>query len=308
MKNLTIGAALAAVVWCGNVGAAVTVGGPAGGLWAHQGDGGRGFNIDIQGDTMIVTTFVFTQTGEPIWYLSSGTYDHKTGLFRSSYDSYSNGQCFGCPPNQPMVHSAAAGQMSIQFHDNQSATLTTPSGPLQITKFNYGFASPTAVLYGEWALSLNVLGLVSGDWLVFDHPYTATDGTVYAAGHTDDSLNHVALGTYVSSVAGWIVVVQSSGDFLHTYQLNMDDHRAIGGGWVLHSNQTPTGNGSPTFGARILYKSELVGLTANPAASSSTASMDQNLLRVDAKDKSATMGASDIDKAKDALAEYASRQ
>jgi hypothetical protein len=253
---------------------------------------------------MIVTTFIFTQTGEPIWYLSSGTYNHRTGLFRSSYDSYSNGQCFGCPANQPTVHSAAAGQMSIQFHDNQSATLTTPNGPLQITKFNYGFPSPTAVLYGEWVLSLNVLGLVSGDWLVFDHPYTATDGTVYAAGHTDDSLNHVALGTYSASLARWIVAVQSSGDFIHSYALNMDDHRAIGGGWVLHSNQTPVGNGSPTFGARALYQNELGTATANPAASSSTASMDQSQLLVEGKGKSATIGVADIEKAKSALADY----
>jgi len=58
-----------------------TIGGPATGLWAHAGDGGRGFNIDIQGSTMIVTTFIYTQNGAPIWYLSSGTYNHATGRF-----------------------------------------------------------------------------------------------------------------------------------------------------------------------------------------------------------------------------------
>jgi hypothetical protein len=114
----------------------------------------------------------------------------------------------------------------------------------------------------------------------------------------------VALGTYSASLARWIVAVQSSGDFIHSYALNMDDHRAIGGGWVLHSNQTPVGNGSPTFGARALYQNELGTATANPAASSSTASMDQSQLLVEGKGKSATIGVADIEKAKSALADY----
>ena len=50
-----------------------TIGGPTVGLWYNPQETGRGFNIDLQGDTMIVTTFVYQQSGDPIWYLSSGT-------------------------------------------------------------------------------------------------------------------------------------------------------------------------------------------------------------------------------------------
>ena len=53
------------------------------GLWYNADESGRGYDIDLQGDTMIVTTYVYEQSGDPIWYLSSGTYDHTTGTFTS---------------------------------------------------------------------------------------------------------------------------------------------------------------------------------------------------------------------------------
>jgi hypothetical protein len=213
---------------CSNRGAAApTFGGPVSGLWAHPGDGGRGFNIDLQGSTMIVTTFVYTETGSPIWYLSSGPFDHKTGMFKSGYDSYSNGQCFGCAPNQPVVHNEAAGKMTISFHDNQHATLTTPSGPLEIQKLNYGFADANDVLYGEWAFSLNVSGLYSGDWVIFNQAYTAADGTKYVAGFTDDFFKFAGLGRWVSSDVGYLVLIKEN-NYYDAYRFFSDDHRGMG--------------------------------------------------------------------------------
>ena len=280
--------------------AAPTIGGPATGLWAHPGDGGRGFNIDIQGDTMVVTTFIYTHGGDPIWYLSSGTYDHGTGRFQSSYDSYSDGQCFGCPAQSPIVHSGAAGPMSIQFHSNQTATLSTPNGSLEIAKFNYGFPSLTSMLYGEWVFSLDVGGLVSGDWIVFDQPYTASDGTVYAAGHSDDSMQNVALGTYSSDSGGFVVLAEEAGGFEHFYVLDMDDHRGFGAGWVTQSGQTPGGNGSPAVVGRVLYQGELVPLNGAAAARTGSSSVDQAAL-VTGGDAVTPVVAAAIGRAREAL-------
>lgn len=236
--------------------ASKTLGGPVTGLWSNPSDGGRGFNIDIQGNVMIVTTYVYTQTGQPIWYLSSGPFDHKTSTFQSSYDSYSNGQCFGCPPKAPIPSPSAAGAMKIQFHDNQHATITTPSGPLEIQKFNYGFSDANEVLYGEWSFGMNVGGLYNGDWIVFSEPYTATDGTKYVAGRTDDRLQRIALGRWVSSSMGYLILVQS-GSYYHAYQVFLDERRGGGQSWVYLTTGSPSGDGSPTWASRILYRGEL---------------------------------------------------
>ncbi|WP_395684471.1 hypothetical protein [Dokdonella sp.] len=281
-----------------------TIGGPATGLWAHAGDGGRGFNIDIQGSTMIVTTFIYTQNGAPIWYLSSGTYNHATGRFQSSYDSYSDGQCFGCPAYQPTAHSGAAGPMSIQFHTNQTATLTTPNGPLEISKFNYGFASPRDLLYGEWVFTINAGGLVTGDWIVFDHQYTGNDGTVYAAGHADGSSTHVALGSYSSSLGEYIITALQSGSYVHSYALGMDDHRGLGAGWVHLLSSNPTGNGSGATASRVLYEGELTSINANAPANPAAATTDQQALVASDKQALAPELASEVSRQQAALREF----
>lgn len=254
-----------------HVGAAsVAIGGPATGLWSHPGDGGRGFNIDLQGDTMIVTTFVYEATGVPVWYLSSGTYNHQTGVFRSTYDSYTGGQCFGCAANQPLVHPAAAGNLTITFHSTSDATLTFPGGTLAIEKFNYGFAARTDLLRGEWALSYNISGLVGGDWVIFQQLFTGTDGKIYAGGYAEPNSNHLAVGRYDEELGKTIVLVQI-GNFQDFYVLDMYDHRALGAAWVLRSGAGPTGNGSPSAGGRLLFDGELTRArsTAKQAAESS---------------------------------------
>ena len=239
---------------------AATLGGPATGLWANPNDGGRGFNIDIQGDTMIVTTFVYQQNGAPIWYLSSGPYNHKTGVFMSSYDSYSNGQCFGCPPRNPDIHSGAAGPMRIEFHDNQNATITTPAGRLPIQKFNYGFPTKTEILYGAWGFTMNGNVLYTSDWVYFNKTYRS-EGEVYAQGNTIDAGGRLALGRYVSATVGTLVLVES-GSYYHAYQVDLDDHRGMGRGWVYSRTSTPRGDGSLSMASRITFKGELDGKTA----------------------------------------------
>ena len=304
MKRLVRIVVLGLAFGCLPAFAFTTIGGPATGLWAHAGDGGRGFNIDIQGSTMIVTTFIYTGSGAPIWYLSSGTYNHATGRFQSSYDSYSDGQCFGCPAYQPTVHSGAAGPMSIQFHTNQTATLSTPSGSLEITKFNYGFASPRDLLYGEWVFTINVGGLISGDWIVFDHPYTGSNGTVYAAGHSDDSFHHAALGSYSASLGQFIIVATQAGNYAHSYALGMDDHRGLGAAWVHLLSQVPTGNGSAGSASRVLYEGELTAINANGAPNPEAANVDQQALVARDKRALAPELASEVERLQAALREY----
>ena len=141
---------------------AITVGGPTMGLWYNPQESGRGYDIELQGDTMIVTTYVYESSGDPIWYLSSGPYDHATGVFQSTYDSFSNGQCFGCPYQAPDAQVGAAGPITITFFTNQSATLTYPGGSTNIVRYMYGFPTRTDTLYGEWALSYETGGVVIG--------------------------------------------------------------------------------------------------------------------------------------------------
>jgi hypothetical protein len=234
-----------------------TVGGPTMGLWYNPQESGRGYDIDVQGDTMIVTTYVYETSGAPIWYLSSGTYDHATGVFQSTYDSYSGGQCFGCPYTHPTAQVGAAGPITISFHTNQSATLTYPGGSTEIVKFAYGFPTRTDVLYGEWAFTYETGGVVAGDWIVFDTPFTDPNGTVFVSGHEAGAATTTALGVYNTGAAEAQVMV-TQGTTTRFYEFGVfDDRRGIGRVTVTTAG-TVTGP-FPATAARLLYKSEVTG-------------------------------------------------
>jgi hypothetical protein len=276
---------------------ALTIGGPTQGLWYNAQESGRGYDIDLQGDTMIVTTYIYEQSGDPIWYLSSGTYDHATGVFTSSYDSYSGGQCFGCPYQAPTVQSGAAGPITITFHTNQTATLTYTGGSTEIAKFNYGFPTRTDVLYGEWALSYETGGVVGGDWIVLDTPFTDSNGIVLVQGHAAGAPTTDALGYYDPNFREAQISVTQAGT-VHFYRFGVfDDRRMIGIATVTPTGQAEQGPYAAS-GSRLLYKSELadgeIGSAAGTAnaAASAPASLDdqtarERLLRAAAEIKAA---------------------
>jgi hypothetical protein len=204
---------------------------------------------------MIVTTYVYEQSGDPIWYLSSGTYDHTTATFQSAYDIFANGQCFGCPYVAP-DHTGDAGPITITFHTNQTATLTYPGGSTEISKFQYGFPNRTEVLYGEWALSYETGGNVGGDWIVFDTPYTDPgSGTQFVSGHAAGNATTTALGLYDPTYLEAQIVV-TAGMTQRYYRFGVFDDRRVLGTMTSMTGTTTVGPYTAT-GARLLYKSEL---------------------------------------------------
>jgi hypothetical protein len=234
---------------------ALTIGGPTMGIWWNPSESGRGYEIDLQGDTMVVTTYVYEQSGDPIWYLSSGTYDHTTGVFTSAYDIFANGQCFGCPYAAP-DHTGDAGPITITFHTNQTATLTYPGGSTEISKFQYGFANRTDTLYGEWALSYIVSGNVTGDWVVLDTPYTdPASGTVFASGHAVGNATRTVLAIYDTDRSEAEIEV-TDGATKRFYRFGVFDDRRVIGNMAITTGTTTVGPYTAT-GARLLYKSEL---------------------------------------------------
>ena len=234
---------------------ALTVGGPTQGLWWNPAESGRGYQIDLQGDTMIVTTYVYEQSGDPIWYLSSGTYDHTTATFTSAYDIFANGQCFGCPYVAP-THTGDAGPITIAFHTNQTATLTYPGGSTEISKFQYGYPDRTQVLYGEWALTYITGGNVGGDWVVLDTPYTdPASGTVFVSGHAVGNATRTVLGIYDPTRTEAEIEV-TDGTTKRFYEFGVfDDRRLLG--TMKVTTGTTTSDAYIATGARLLYKSEL---------------------------------------------------
>jgi hypothetical protein len=248
---------LAALAGFASIASARPIGGPSPGLWYDALESGRGYDIDLQGDTMIVSTYVYDANHNPIWYLSSGTYNAVTGVFSGTYDSYSGGQCFGCEYTAPTAHVGAAGPITITFYTNQSATITYPGGSSNIVKFAYGFPTRTDVLYGEWALSYNIGGTIGGDWVVFDSSFTDSTGAIFVKGHAAGASTTTALGIYDPNYSEAQVSV-TEGTTTRFYEFGVfDDRRAIGKATLTVQGSADQGPYVAT-GARLLYKTEVI--------------------------------------------------
>jgi hypothetical protein len=72
----------------------------------------------------------------------------------------------------------------------------------------------------------------------------------------------MALGLYVASEDGFIVVLGDGGTYMTSYIfLEGDNSRMIGRGWIEPTGTPVSGSGSAAVGSRILTPSEL-GVTA----------------------------------------------
>lgn len=232
------------------------LGGPTPGIWWNPLESGRGYQIDLQGNIMVVTTYGFGPTGAPTWYISAGVYNQQTGTFESTFDNTENGQCFGCPYRAPTPRPAIGGTMRIVFDSYVSGTLYFNGGSTRILRQIYAYPQPLDFLFGEFLLSSNTFGIVLADWPVFTTTYVS-NGTTYAAGNQDGS-SQVAVGTFVTSVGRWLVLVRN-GSFDHYYDVDMDDRRVVGRGWVVPTGANISGNGVPAVGVRLLMRTELAG-------------------------------------------------
>ena len=235
---------------------------PAPGLWQTSTVDGQGFNIETQNNVMIVTSYVFDETGKQIWYLSAGVYDEHAQTFASTFANATNGSCLSCSYKVPTKSGNAGGNMTIVFSSRESGTITFPGGSRQITHLNFGYAGGQIGYFdGEWQFSFSLFGSVDGSWVVFPGTrYTGSDGKVYASGYEDgNSTTTVALGYYDPNQDAYFVSFTDGVGYSRTFAFSGDQQRMIGLGWFNQTSQSISGNGYPAAGNRMLSLSEIQG-------------------------------------------------
>lgn len=247
------------------------LGGPTPGIWWNPAESGRGYQLDLQGNIMVVTTYGFAPGGAPIWFISAGVYNQQAGTFEATFDNTENGQCFGCPYRAPTPRPNAGGGMRIVFDSYVSGTLYFNGGSTRIQRQLYAFPTALDFLYGEFVLSTNSRGVILADWPVLFEPFVS-GGVTYAAGNQDGS-NQIAIGRFVESERRWLVLIRN-GAYDHYYDIDMDDRRVFGRGWVVPTGGNISGNGVPAAGVRLLARSELT--TTNLVATDKSAAQAGN--------------------------------
>jgi hypothetical protein len=213
---------------------------PQPGLWWSPQESGRGYALDPQGDTMVVTTFAYDDNGRMQWYysdgkLTNGGYHWCGTLYKFDFGQPLNG-IYSAPTNI-----GTAGTICMDFNGRVNGTLTLPSGrQVAIERLNVAVGNPPNALLGGWFFVYSIGSVTFAD--VYSLTQLAP-GTSTGNGLALDPVARAGFEYQVSGAnAGLIegVHIDTAGNVLDAYlfQLQMEEGR---GAWVSPLTNTQYG-------------------------------------------------------------------
>jgi len=166
---------------------------PESGWWWNPDESGRGFNIEIQDDVIVVSTYVYDEDGNPVWYWSAGHLNGQGNRYTGTLDRFDGGQCIDCEQyTKPDYHRQAAGNIVIDFLTQTTAELTWRGGTIPIQRQIFAFGDELDKLLGQWQMVVDSSGANGGeadyqaDVLNFDQKTSDARGP-YVAGYRPKS-------------------------------------------------------------------------------------------------------------------------
>jgi|GEM_PF-1328918 len=132
---------------------------PESGWWWNPTEGGRGFAIEIQNNSMFMASFLYDDAGNPVWNVSTGPMA-SPNQFVGDWLQYANGQSLTGSYKSPQVVNAKAGQVRVNFSDSTHATMTLPNGRIiPLERFTIGYQSPLLTIPPAKLLSSTLIGI-----------------------------------------------------------------------------------------------------------------------------------------------------
>jgi len=131
---------------------------PEDGWWWNPEESGRGYLIERQEDTIFMTSFHFSDLGEPEWLTITGDFipDNESesiiGTMTGEVYRFTDGQCIGCEYTPPISSLSVQDPAILTFYSNQSATLEWSRETVDIERFFWAWEDSVAQLDGNWVL------------------------------------------------------------------------------------------------------------------------------------------------------------
>jgi hypothetical protein len=106
------------------------------GWWWNAGESGRGYSIEVQGNTLFMVGFMYDASGNPVWYYSSGTMQ-SVAKYAGRLLTIRGGQTLGGPYKAP-TSTTDIGSITVDFTSADQASMILPSGKnVAITRFRF---------------------------------------------------------------------------------------------------------------------------------------------------------------------------
>ncbi|MBX3653420.1 MAG: hypothetical protein KF686_04490 [Ramlibacter sp.] len=112
------------------------------GWWWNPSEGGRGFAMEIQGDSFFMAGFMYDSEGQPRWYLAQGVLSDPT-TFTGKLVQYSGGQTLKGGYKSPAVTNDNVSPLTVNFASPTSVQMQ-PASAAPINLSRYVFSDTTA--------------------------------------------------------------------------------------------------------------------------------------------------------------------
>ncbi|HUP30566.1 MAG TPA: hypothetical protein VM122_10370, partial [Usitatibacter sp.] len=116
---------------------------PQTGWWWNTTQGGRGFSMEVRGNSIFFASYLYDDAGRPIWLAASGATSLDGSLFSGRLIGFSGGQTLdgSWHARGPAVDN---GPVTLSFNDASHGTLVWPGGSIAIERFNIVAGGTTA--------------------------------------------------------------------------------------------------------------------------------------------------------------------
>ena len=115
---------------------AKSVSAPQSGWWWNADESGRGFFMEVQGNSVFIAGYMYELMGDAIWYIASGALSAQQ--LNASWAEYANGQTLTSGYKAAELKSSAVGRLRLVFSDGQTAVMTMPDGRnVNLTRFAF---------------------------------------------------------------------------------------------------------------------------------------------------------------------------
>lgn len=209
---------------------------PESGWWYNANASGRGYNLEVQGNTIGIAAFVYDADGNSEWYTGTGPISGDT--FTASLYRFVGGQCIGCSYTVPQTQGPAIA-VSITFTDSAHGTMTLDGNTFPIERFNFGYPDELSEMLGEWSI-VDSDPTGSGYVLEFNSRCTLNDGSsAVCGGQVNTTLGTAAVAS-ISNGAVSIALATQNSSSVDAWAITLTGFdRGTGSYWQLQSGQTP---------------------------------------------------------------------
>ncbi len=150
---------------------------PQVGTWAidqeNNGKPGRGFQMDVQNDVLVLYFYGYEKTGESTYWLAAGKLNPGFNEVTMDLGTYEGGMAFG-DAFKNATYLGPDGTVTVRFTSNTTGEICLPTESCKaISAFNFGYEESAQSLLGTWLVSLTEPGThgtsgTEGVSLIFD--------------------------------------------------------------------------------------------------------------------------------------------